>query len=196
MPGGRVSGVVRDAATSAPVSGATVGAFAAGSLIASAVTRSDGSYQFVAPHGVYSVIAFDSSLRYVTSSFGTITLAAGQDAAANFSLSPGAAVSGDVRDLTTGAPLSGITISAFDAGGAELASTTTRADGTFGFAIPPGTWRFAAADPSHRYTTSFYQAASSFADARPVTLIAGGNATLSFRLTPAPPPTRRRAVRS
>ncbi|PYQ26184.1 MAG: hypothetical protein DMF56_25385 [Acidobacteria bacterium] len=194
-PGGRISGVVRDLTTSAPVAGATVGAFAAGTLIASAMTRSDGSYRFVAPPGAYDVIAFDSSLRYVTSSFGSVILAAGADATSvNFALARGAAVSGEVHDLSGGAALSGITILAFDAGGTELASATTRADGAFGFVLPAGAWRFAAADPLHRYSTSFYEAASSFTDARPVTLIAGGQLTLAFRLAFAPQ-ARRRAVR-
>lgn len=195
-PGGRFSGVVRDVATSAPVSGVTVGAFAAGALVASTTTASDGSYRFVAPPGSYSVLAYDSSLRYVTSSFGNVVLAAGQDMNnVNFSLAPGAAVSGSVNDLTTNAPLSGITIFAFDANGAPLASATTGDNGTFGFVVPPGTYRFAAADPSHSYATSFYQFASLFADARPVTLIAGSQLSLAFRLTPAPQPSRRRSVR-
>ncbi|HJQ37979.1 MAG TPA: carboxypeptidase regulatory-like domain-containing protein [Thermoanaerobaculia bacterium] len=196
LPGGRVSGTVRDATTSVPVSGVTVGAFAAGTLIASATTRSDGSYRLVAPHGVFTILAFDPSLRYVTSSFGSLALASGQDATGvNFSLSPGAAVSGDVHDLTTRAPLSGITVSAFDAAGTELASAMTRDDGTFAFVVPAGTWRFAAADPQHRYTTSFYEAASSFDAARPITVIAGNPLTLAFRLSLAPQPSRRRSVR-
>jgi hypothetical protein len=195
-PGGRIAGIVRDAATSMPVSGAIVGVYAGGTLLASAMTRSDGSYRFVAPHGVFDVIAFDPSLRYATAPKAAVTLAAGQTIEGlNFSMAAGAAVSGDARDLTSRAAIGGITVSAFDANGVEIASTTTRDDGSFAFVVSPGTYRFGAADPAHRYVTSFFEAVATFADARPMTLIAGGSVTISFRLTPAPPPSRRRAVR-
>lgn len=195
--GGRVSGAIRDAVTSSPIAGMTVGVFdASGSMIASGRTRSDGSYRFVAALGTYRVIAFDTSLRYVSSAFGTVTLAADQEiAGVQFAVSAGAAISGNARDIRSGAGLGGIIISAFDAANAEVATTTSDAAGRFGFVVPAGTYRFAASDPLHHYATLFFENASSFTDARSVTVVAGQNAGVDFRLTTMPRSSRRRAVR-
>jgi hypothetical protein len=143
--------------------------------------------------------AFDPQLRYV-SGFGAapITVAAGESVSGeNLVETPGAGITGSVADITTNAPIAGAVVAAYDATGAAVASTTADANGSFGFAVPSGTFRIAAFDPQRRYATSFYANASSFASAMPVTFVAGQpTMTVAFRLTLAPlPPMRRRAAR-
>jgi hypothetical protein len=205
--GGRFSGTVVDRATGAAVAGATVAAYdLSGTRITSVLTGPDGSYRLVVIAGTYKLVAFDEALRYANGYLDgaanfdasrSVSVAKEQDLAAlNFSLPAGARISGSVVDLTFGAPVADVVVTAYDLTGTPAGSFTTDAAGTFAFAIPAGTYRFVAGDPLHRFTTSYFQNAASFSDALPVTVIAGGNTpTITFRLTAAAVPPRRRAAR-
>ncbi|HEX9986134.1 MAG TPA: carboxypeptidase regulatory-like domain-containing protein [Thermoanaerobaculia bacterium] len=205
--GGRLSGRVSDRATGASLESLTVAAYdLSGTRITSVRTAADGTYRLVLPAGVYKLVAFDEALHYANGYLDgatnvetsrTISVAAGIDVTAlNFSMSVGASVSGNVVTLASGEPVPGIIVTAYDLAGVAIASFTTGAAGNFAFAVPPGTYRFVAADPRHRFATSYYQNASGFNDARSVTLIAGGTApAATFHLTVAPSFGRRRAAR-
>jgi hypothetical protein len=204
--GGHVSGGVSDA-TGAALSGITVAAYdLAGTRVTSVRTAADGTYRLVLDASVYKLVAFDEALRYANAyldgaaSFAgsrTLTLTADSELTSmNFSMVAGARVTGTATDLTNGGPVSGIVVTAYDAAGTAIASSTTDATGKFAFAAPPGTYRFVAADPLHRFATSYFQNAANFNEALLMTLIAGGSSpAINFRLTQAPPSPRRRAIR-
>jgi Carboxypeptidase regulatory-like domain len=205
--GGHVSGPVTDRATGASLAGVTVGAYdLSGTLVTSVRTAADGTYRLVVAPGIYKLVAFDEAFRYANAyldgaaSFEasrTVSIAADEESSgADFLMAAGAKASGSATDLTSGAPAAGIVVTAYDSTGTATASSTTSAAGNFAFTVPPGTYRFVAADPLHRYATSYYQNASAFNDAVQITVTAGGNATaIAFRLTRAPAPSRRRAAR-
>jgi hypothetical protein len=205
--GGRFSGTVVDRATGAAVAGATVAAYdLSGTRITSVLTGADGSYRLVVMAGTYKLVAFDEALRYANGYLDgaanfdasrSVSVAKDQDLAAlNFSLPAGAKISGTVVDLTFGAPVADVVVTAYDLTGTPAGSFTTDAAGAFAFAIPAGTYRFVASDPLHRFTTSYFQNAASFSDAVPLTVIAGGNTpAITFRLIAAAVPPRRRAAR-
>lgn len=204
--GGRFSGIVTDRATGAPVSGATVAAYdLAGTRITSVRTAADGTYRLVAAAGTYKLVAFDEALRFANGYLDgaanfdasrSVVIARDQDLAElNFSLAAGATIRGSVVDLTYGASVSGIVVTAYDLSGTPMGSSTSDAHGTFAFAVPSGTYRFVASDPLHRFATSYFQNASGFNDAQSMTVVAGSSApAMTFRLTPAPVLLRRRAA--
>jgi len=197
--GGRVSGRVTDRATAAPLTGITVAAYdLSGTRITSVRTAADGTYRLVLAGGVYKLVAYDETLHYASGSVdASMTIAtSGESTSMDFTMIAGAKVSGIVLDATNGAAIAGIVVTAYDPAAAAIASFITDASGSFAFAVPPGTWRFVAADPLHRFATSFFQNAPSFNDAQPVTLSAGDIVpSIAFRLTAATVPPRRRAAR-
>jgi len=195
---GRVSGAVRDAASGAPAAGIAVGLFdASGALVASAATREDGSFRLAAATGSYRLIAFDPALRYLSRDYGTVVLTAAQElAVTHLTVVQGATVRGAIRDASTGAAVGGVTVSAFNLAGVEIASASTDAAGRFAFAVPAGTYRFAAADPLRRYVTLFYDRAASFETATSVALTAGQAVTIEMSLATRTGTPRRRSVRS
>ncbi|HET7434398.1 MAG TPA: carboxypeptidase regulatory-like domain-containing protein [Thermoanaerobaculia bacterium] len=186
--GGRVSGHVT-------ASGITVGAYDAnGILVASTITNDAGNYTLVVAPGTYTLAAFDRALRYVTVT-SPITIAENATLTRDFALSLAAAITITADDITTRTPVAGITVSAYDATGTLVATATTSLAGTAGLALPSGTYRFVAADPAHRYATSFYANADTFEHAQPLTVIAGQSTSLAFHLTVAPRTQKRHAVR-
>ncbi|HKR66139.1 MAG TPA: carboxypeptidase regulatory-like domain-containing protein, partial [Thermoanaerobaculia bacterium] len=195
---GRITGHVRNA-SGAPLAGATVGVYtASGLLVASAETNAQGAYAIAVAPGTYTLIAFDRALRYVSSNGGALSVAAAQEQTRDFTLVAGAAVRALVRDLTTHAALGGIVFAAYDASGNEIATAVTDANGNAALALPPGTYRFGAADPLRHYATSFYANASGFEGATPLTLIAGAldvNLAFNLMLAPSAASGRHRAVR-
>jgi 5-hydroxyisourate hydrolase-like protein (transthyretin family) len=205
--GGHLSGRVTDRATGAPIAGITVAAYdLSGTRITSVRTAAGGTYRLVLAAGVYRLVAFDEGLHYANGYLDdsanldasrTVTVAGEAEVTAlDFSMSAGAKVSGNVVDLTHGGPVAGVMVTAYDLAATAIASVTTDPSGNFAFVVPSGTYRFVAADPLHRFETSFFQNASGFDDARQVTLIAGSTEpAILFRLIAAPPPARRRAVR-
>lgn len=194
--GGQLTGRVV-AQNGVPLANITVAAYdAAGTLVASALTNAEGNYRFVVAPGTYSVAAFDRALQYAPSSAQTLAINAATTTTRDFALPLAATVHITARDITTHEPVAGIYVSAYDSAGALAATTITAADGTAGFALASGTYRFVAYDPVQRYATSYYANAPSFDSAMPLTLVSGQSAAeLAFQLTAAPRGARRHAVR-
>ena len=93
-------------------------------------------------------------------------------------------------------PLAGLDVLAYDTAGNLAASVTTDATGAYRLALPAGSYRIAAADPAHRYATTFHANATSFAAATSVTLAASQEISgIRFTLARSVVPARRRAAR-
>ena len=148
-PGARVTGTVLNATTSAPVSGASVSVHnAAGASVASASTNASGVYTTGSgiPAGNYFVLTSTSSAANLVDQISNgincvvctvrtpgatpVSVAATGTTTVNFSLTPGATISGTVT-TTTGTPLPGVVLDIFDASGIVLVGATTAADGTY-----------------------------------------------------------------
>lgn len=95
----------------------------------------------------------------------------------NASYVPFPSVDGTVRSSRSGAPIAGMKVELFTWNGAswEVTRTTvTRADGTYRFgALPDGTWRAKASDPSGRFSSSFYNNAATIDSASDIVTQAG-----------------------
>jgi hypothetical protein len=165
---GALSGTVRST-SGAPLSGMTVQAWAAGAL-APVVISSDaaGSYRLSLPAGLYRVLAFDPAGFYATdfyalaSSFESSTSVAVGDGQSvtgvDFALATAGFLVGFIRDASSGAALSGITVAAYNADGTARGFALTPADGSFVLALPPGSYRLGAFDTNRKYVPTFYAA--------------------------------------
>lgn len=189
----RVIGSVSDATTKLALGGVAVSAYDSDGYLAKTVTVSAGSYVLALPAGSYRLLAFDSALRYVTTYPESATtfeespvysLASGTTRNVDFQLNAGTRVSGTVSTLSR-IPLSGIDIAAFSLSGYRVASTTTH-EGTFDLVLPPGSYKLAASDAQHRYSTSFFNSAGGFPDATAIQVTATGSTPggLDFILLP------------
>ncbi|HEX8169763.1 MAG TPA: carboxypeptidase regulatory-like domain-containing protein [Thermoanaerobaculia bacterium] len=174
--GGRVSGTLRDPSRSTPLAGMTVAAYdAAGLLVATATSGADGRYLLVLAPGAYRLLAFDPQLVYATSYAGgatsyettaSLSIAFDTLVTADFAMQRGVRVSGTVRIGALAAP-AGVEVFALDATGNRVAATTVGANGAFTLVVPPGTYRFVAADPQRRYVAGAPTAA--------ITVVSGQN---------------------
>jgi protocatechuate 3,4-dioxygenase beta subunit len=198
--GGRITGVITDAVTAQPLADITVGAYdAAGALIATATSGTDGRYSLGVPPGTYRIVAFDAQLRYATSYDGGAstyeqtsprTVNADATVTANFALRRGVLLTGQVTD-DSGQPLSGIEVFALDDAGERVAGGVVT-NGAFSLIVPAGMYRFAAVDPSGRYRTLYYDRAWTLATAARVAVSDSQKPPLSFSLTLA---VKRRSTR-
>jgi hypothetical protein len=190
--GGRITGTTRDASGN-PLPGISVVAYdAAGLLIGSATSGSDGRYTLVLAPGPYRVLAFDPNLGYATSYAGAATtfeatiplnVTAGTSTTVDFTMRPGMRLTGTVK-TDQGTSLDAIEIFAIDANGNRVAGATS-SNGTFTLVLRPGTYRFIAVDPQGRYPAT--------APTAPTTITEGQlPPPLALTVTT---PARRRAVR-
>lgn len=194
--GGRIAGTSLDGRTALPVEGMTLGAFDAdGALVASCISGSDGFCRLVAPPGAYRAVVFDPALRYVSFDAGIVTVAVGEELSLGaITVFEGARIDGTVRAVTSGSPVDGIIVVAYDLAGVEVVATVTGACGEFGMVVPSGTYQFAAADPRKRYVASFYRNAPSIDEAARITVVTGTRFSADFALASAAQ-LRRRPVR-
>lgn len=179
---GRVTGLVVDDATGAPLAGVTVAAFDSdGILVATTTTSATGTYRLALAAGTYRLIGFDSQLRYApgyidgATSFDTstpITVTTEDNTLGNLRLRRGTRVSGSVVDDAQ-RPVSGVEVTALDMNQNRVASATTTADGTFQFALAPGTYKLVVIDPSGRYSVTYF-GGTTFLTAGTVTVDATG----------------------
>jgi hypothetical protein len=201
--GGTLSGAVRDAGTDAPVSNMEIDIWPAASggtgvPAAWVFSAADGTYQgpALAP-GAYLVQAAKSDSKYATQWFDVATTPAtaqpvsvtlGTDqGGTDFSLVPGAHISGTVVNQTTGQPIASQPfVTVVDAAtGTPVASATTDPSG--GFTTPllgPGEYAIGAATTfqsgsfvpdvvSNGYLSEYYDDAYSLADATHFTITDG-----------------------
>ncbi len=157
-PGGRISGVVTDAATSAPLAEVNVLIVnSTGEVVASTATISSGQYISDAglPSGTYFARTFNSQ-GYIDELYDnincfncdltdgtpiTVTLPS-TTSGINFALSPGGKISGTITSAATSAPLFGVAVFVFDSSGNTVASGSTNASGNYitGQALVTGTY--------------------------------------------------------
>jgi hypothetical protein len=203
--GARVTAKAISRTSSAPLPAITVGAYdLSGRLLASANTDSSGDCTLLLAPGTVKLLAFDASLQFATAYYldapafdatEALTLSEGQSLTATFALPDAGRISGVVIDGATAAPLAGIEVLVYDAGFQTIASVVTDTAGSFRVAVLGGSYVIAATDPTHRYETLFYSAATSATGASTVSVLNGHDvALLAMRLTTAPIPIRRRAV--
>lgn len=191
---GRFTGTVRNFATGQALEGKTIVAYdASGTPVAQATSAADGTYTLAVAPGQYRLLAFDDTLQFATAYAGgaasydtTVPLSVAADATvtADLAMRRGTRVNGTVLDAD-GLSLSGIDVFALDLAGNRVAAATTTA-GAFSMVLLPGTYRFLAVDPAHRYFSKQY---------------AGGATVTVGSFTPGPiaflldPVKRRRLVR-
>jgi hypothetical protein len=156
-----LTGTVTNAATAAPIAGATVSAGTA-----TATTNASGVYTIsgLAP-GTYTATA--TATGYASQS-ASVTLTAGATTTQNFALSPNpGTITGTVTSAANAAPIAGATVSY--SGG----STTTNASGQYTLAnVPSGAYTVTAS------ATGYVSQSQS------VTVGPGATATQNFALTP------------
>jgi len=169
---GTVAGTVTDAATAAPIAGATVsynGTGPDGHQVASSTTTDSTGHYSVAGIAVTSYAMTAQATGYQSQS-ATATVGGGSTTTQNFALTAQTTrLSGTVTDASTSKPVAGATVSA------GTASATTDASGAYAITgLPPGTYTATA-------TASGYASQSAT-----VTLAAGTTTTQNFALAPNP----------
>lgn len=183
LTAGSVSGIVLSP-TGANVANAIVEAYnLSGTRRGFTTTNAQGSYSLVLPPGEYKLVAYDQGGAFAASfyrdalNFLTATpvgvSARVVRAGIDFRLGVAARATGTVIDASTMTPLASIDVYAYTDTGLGVAKTSTDANGVFRFALPPGRYRFVAADPARMYGPSYYSGKRSFTNADVVELIAG-----------------------
>jgi len=182
--GGQISGTVTDASTSAGVPNVEVDAYdSGGSLVASTLTASDGTYTLSdLATGSYKV-GFVPGGNYVPQFYnGRATLAAADPvpvtagsatSGINAALAGGGQITGTVTDASTSAPVAGVFVQVYDSGGNPVASGLTATDGTYTIAgLATGSYKVGFA-PGGTYRPQFYNGKATLAAADPVSVTAG-----------------------
>ncbi len=180
--GARFTGSIVDAATQLPLSGISIAGYDTdGNLVTPAITDASGNYALVLPAGTFTLVAFDTQLRYVTAFSGGASnyessslfqVDWNSSRGVDFALSRGIRVSGTVVDPFLRG-ISGVQVDALDLNGNRVASATT-IDRTFDLMLKPNTYKLLANDPLQRFRPSFFSGAASLADATPVVVQTNG----------------------
>ncbi len=178
---GRIIGVVTDAETAAPLANAVVAAFDDNGLnVGNGRTTAAGAYAMALPPGAYRLLAYDSSRVHANAfdagapNYETTpprTVIADMTVMADFRMKRAVTIAGTI--LSGFGPIEGIEVSALDLSGNRVASAVTAEDGRLELPVlPGGSYKLWCYDPARRYSTSFYQSASSLEAA---TVIAVGS---------------------
>lgn len=194
VAGGTISGTVTTAGGT-PRADAVVEAYnLSGTRRGFTTTNEQGQFSIVLPPGEYKLLAFDSTAQFSFSFYrdaiafadaAPITVRAAQASAATFRLPLAGRITGGVTDAATGLPLNGITVYAYTAAGALVTKTTTNANGSFAFSLPPGSYRIVAADPSRHFATGFGGNTNAFSTSTVINLSAAGQGGAQISLAPA-----------
>lgn len=160
-----ISGTVTDSAGSRLRDMTVVAYDPAGILVASASTNSQGRYTLGVQGGSFHVLAFDPAGNFATRFYVdapsfedslTITLGGSESrSGVDFALTRGGIVAGRVTS-TSGAPLAGVTVAAYNLDGSRRGFTGTNGAGLYSLLLPPGIYKLAAFDGSGQYATGFF----------------------------------------
>jgi hypothetical protein len=185
----RVSGVVLDAETQAPLPEKLVYVYTtAGALVTSRVTDAAGvfrvslaagSYRFVGadPAGTYAPVFYVASRSFEASD--VVPLAAGAVRSdLTLAAERGGAVSGQVNASVK------TTVIAYNPDGTRHASTETSESGAYRLVTAPGTYKLAVTDFQGQYAAQFYSDSMLFAEADEVAVFVGHTLT-GVDFTPA-----------
>ena len=179
---GTVSGTVTSSGL--PLSSITIAAYnvISGTRRGFTQTAPNGTYALALAPGQYKIAAYDVTATYSVTFFSNVltfdaatplTLASSQQLTANFDLPRSAHLSGAVFDRDTNVVLSGATVFAYLSDGTAIAATLSDPAGNFSMAVPPGSYKLAAADATHIYAAGFVDDANSFANERTLIVNAG-----------------------
>jgi protocatechuate 3,4-dioxygenase beta subunit len=189
---GTISGTLTNSVTSAGASGVTVNAYlnGSGTVGSSVVTGSGGSFSLssLAPGSwqlQFTGAGFVTSWYKSAASQGSstaIALVAGQTATANDQVVPVATLNGKVTDSSTGAGISGATVTVYPVGSSTAAATlTTASDGTWSTtSISAGSYQALIA--ASGYTSAWYSNATSQSGSTTIVLTAGATTTANQAL--------------
>jgi hypothetical protein len=189
--GAKVGGVMSDARSGAPIANVAVAFYLNGVLTSSATTDDAGVYSAVLAAGSYRIVAFDPAGVYAATylngaeSFDTATVfafLAGDTKTINATLVRAGRINGRVADAQSGAPLAGVTVAAFNAGGTTRAFTTTDVAGNYSLVVPPGTYRVGAYDTNLAYLRRFYPNEATFAAASAVGVFESQTSSVNLTL--------------
>jgi large repetitive protein len=143
-----------------------------GTLHNSTTLDASGQYRFVVAPGVYKLAVIDPAGVYATEFYPDVThfgaarevrMGASQPFNfVNFTPARAGRFAGTVRDVATQAPLSGMTVAAYDATGALIGQTTTAANGTYSLPLAPGAYRLLVFDTRLNYAAGYANGATSF----------------------------------
>lgn len=202
---GRVTGVVTATADSQPVGGIKLVLYELdGSEIASAVSASDGRFTLLAEPGTYRLVAADPRHLFASVYYSAaknfdqsdpLQVVAGSDVEVLIEMTLGARLHGTVVDASTGAPIDGVGVAAFDLAGDRIEYIETDPSGSWILIVPPGSYRIAAVDPLRRYLESWYDEAAAFESAKTIAIGSTIVREISFQLDRRPPFPRGRSVR-
>jgi len=186
-----ISGTVTQSGPGTALGGMTVQAYDTGGGLQGRASSSDstGRYTLTLDIGTYRVLAFDPARVYATSFYADAgsferspTLALESNlTSVNFALERGGFIAGAVT-ASSGLPLAGITVSAYNSDGSRRGFTTTDSAGHYRLVLPPGNFVLAAYDDAQTWLTGFYSGASSFATATIVSVIASQTTTANVTL--------------
>jgi len=189
VSGATITGTITDSRGTALPSMVAAAYTPTGDLQGTAASDSRGAYILNLQPGRYRVLAYDLSGAFATEfggnadSFDTSPMVnlSSTVGGINFSMEKAGTISGTV--VSAGAPLSGITIAAYNVGsGTRRAFTQTAANGTYSLAIAPGQYKFAAYDQSGTYALAFFANTPTFDGALPLSVASTQQLTANFDL--------------
>jgi hypothetical protein len=176
---GFIEGTVRTEGGSA-LPGMVVAAYnSAGELATTNISGSSGSYTLGLPSATYRILAYDAEGTWATSFYNDassfemsaeITVAAGAlRSGIDFRLRPAHRIHGTVRS-STGTPLAGMVVSAYNLDGTRRGFQKSSGDGTYVLAVPAGQYKMVAWDDALVYAPEFYANARSFSSASTISV--------------------------
>lgn len=192
LRGGRVTGRVVDHLSALPIAAISVAAYNAdGSIRSIVATDATGAYTIVVPPGQYRIGAFDTALVYLSLFYPNQSLFAAATpayvtqqqttAGLDFALAKGTRVSGRTMSGSTGLPLAGITVGAYDLNGQLIVSSLSGPNGAYALLLAPGTYKLLAFDTSLQFATTYAGGAPSFEST--ATIVATEGLTLAADFT-------------
>ncbi|HJQ68390.1 MAG TPA: carboxypeptidase regulatory-like domain-containing protein [Blastocatellia bacterium] len=206
-PGGRISGTVTDATTSAPIANVNVQVFnSSGASVTGVNTNASGIYtiQTGLPAGNY-FLRTNNSLGYINELYDNINCATGctvttgtpvavtagaTTTGINFALVQGGVISGTVTDSTTSAPIANVNVQIFNSSGGGIGSVNSDGSGNYSFGgLTSGTY-FARTNNSLGYINEVYNNITCVVNCdvtagTPITVTAGTTTSgINFALAP------------
>ncbi|HMA33860.1 MAG TPA: carboxypeptidase regulatory-like domain-containing protein, partial [Chloroflexia bacterium] len=159
--GARIVGTLTDAQTNAPIPDAQVWARAPGGGLGYGWPRSDdqGHYVIAVPAGTWRVLARDLQLLYPRTPYpgNPVTATVGSTIVANWTLTQGGLITGQITDAATGSPLPDAQVWARATdGNVHDTNYTLDSNGTYWMVVPAGDYRLRAADVPAGYPSRVY----------------------------------------